>query len=90
MPRFLIETDAVPRSLVEAATRLAALRFPEISVDESSTHGDSGSGWTLWVCGAPSRTHLDRWASAVRLRPSLVRRIESDQVFQANAREELR
>jgi len=89
MPRFLIETDAVPCSLIDAATRVAAIRFPEISV-EPSTHRDGGRGRTVWVCGAPSRTHLQRWARAVQLRTLLVRPIESTRVPETNAGKEQR
>jgi len=90
MPRFLIETDAIPRSRVEALTRASAVRFPEVWVDASATHRDGDSTRTLWVCGAPSRTHLERWAKAVQHWPLIVRRIEPAHVSETTAGEELR
>ena len=65
MPRFLLETDAVATPQIDAAVRLAAERFPEIAVEDLAT--DDNGTTSLWVCRAPSKTHVDRWASAAHL-----------------------
>jgi hypothetical protein len=65
MPRYLLETEVIATVQIADAVRLAAQRFPEIAVEGLSTD-DSGTR-TVWVCRAPSRTHVDRWAEAADL-----------------------
>ena len=65
MPSYLLETDVIATSRIDAAVRLAARRFPEIAVEDVSTDQDRTR--TRWVCRAPSKTHVDRWVKAAHL-----------------------
>jgi hypothetical protein len=67
MPRFLLELEITGRDQRNVAARLLAERFPEISVEQRySTHSERGER-ELWVCRAPSETHLRRWTEAADL-----------------------
>jgi hypothetical protein len=65
MPRYLLETEVVATPQIDAAVRLASQRFPEIAVEDIST--DHAAAQTFWVCRAPSKTHVVRWAKAAHL-----------------------
>ena len=65
MPRYLLKTDAIATAQIDAAVRLATQRFPEVAVEDISTDDDGAR--TIWVCRAPSKTHVGRWAEAAHL-----------------------
>ena len=78
MPRYLFETDVDARSQLDAAGRLAAQRFPEITIEHRyTTHDDTGAR-VLWVCRAPTEVHLGRWAAAAHLALTCIRRVAAD------------
>jgi hypothetical protein len=75
MPRYVIELH--PAAAAQAdATRLVMERFPEIAIEERYTSRDSDVRTELWICRAPSETHLRRWADAAALTVHGLRRIE--------------
>jgi hypothetical protein len=67
MPRFLLELRPIGRVRRADAVQLAALRYPEVAIEQTlaTSHGDGDR--ELWVCRAPSETHLRRWAEAAEL-----------------------
>ena len=80
MPRYLLETRPMTASDRERALHLAALRFPEVAIElarpGSAEHGTA----ERWVCRAPSRAHLERWAAAAHLALGAIWHIETDAV----------
>ena len=76
MPRYLVETETAGTLQLTRATRLAAQRFPEIAVEHHYTAYDEASTRDLWVCRAPSRTHLERWADAARIACRSVEKVD--------------
>jgi hypothetical protein len=67
MPRFLLELEITGRDQRELAARLLAERFPEIAVEQRYAAHDERGSRELWVCWAPSETHLRRWTEAADL-----------------------
>jgi hypothetical protein len=65
MPRYLLKTHVIATPRIDAAVRLASQRFPEIAVEDVSV--DDTGARTLWLCRAPSETHVSRWAEAAQL-----------------------
>jgi hypothetical protein len=69
MPRFLLELEVTGRDQRDRAVHLAAVRFPEIAVEHQYSTHDARGHRELWVCRAPSETHLRRWIEAAALAP---------------------
>jgi hypothetical protein len=78
MPRYLLETGAVSGSRLDGAERLAAQRFPEISVERHYVTDDGTTARAVWVCRAPSETHLGRWAESAELTVTSMCRIAAE------------
>lgn len=77
MPRYVLGCRAVAGSEREAASDLAATRFPEVTVDQSfAAHDDDGLD--VWVCRAPSENHLRRWAASAGLAVDLLQPVDAD------------
>jgi hypothetical protein len=76
MPRYLFETQTAARQL-DAAVELAALRFPEITVEQRYLEHDGSNGRAILVCRAPSDAHLRRWAVSTQLPLTSLRHIDS-------------
>lgn len=77
MTRYVLGCRAVRRSERETASRLAATRFPEITVDlRFAAHDDDGLD--VWVCRAPSESHLRRWAADAALTVDLLQPVDAD------------
>ncbi len=66
MPHFLVETTTTSRTGLLGAVRMAAERYPEIAIEDRFVAHD-GPAREVWVCRAPSSTHLQRWAAAAGL-----------------------
>lgn len=64
MPRFEMRCSGLTADRRDAAAHVLVSRFPEVEVI-AERHEDTAH---VWVCVAPSETHLRRWASAARLR----------------------
>ena len=80
MPRYLLETRPTTASDRERALHLAALRFPEVAVELAHPgHAEHGTP-DRWMCRAPSRAHLERWAAAAHLALGAIRHIETEAV----------
>ena len=75
MPRYMLETVMVHSADLDAAVDLASQRFPEIDVERCDTTGDGVDARVLWMCRAPSETHLHRWAAAAGVAVTSVRRL---------------
>jgi hypothetical protein len=76
MPRYLVEFRRPSPPGGDGADTLVARRFPEISVEHRYTSSDRSGKTELWVCRAPSDTHLRRWTRAASLTVLDLRRIE--------------
>src|SRR5262249_8919508 len=63
MPHYLVETTTTSRTDLLGTVRLAAERYPEIAIEDRFIAHD-GPAREVWVCRAPSRFHLHRWAAA--------------------------
>ena len=66
MPRYVVETAGVTPVQWHEAIALLARQFPEVGVDDD---GDV----QVFVCRAPSDTHVRRWIGAARLKVASVR-----------------
>ncbi len=80
MPRYLVETRPTTASDRDRALRLAAVRFPEVAVEHGYAARAEHDSRDVWVCRAPSKAHIQRWAAAARLALGAVRHIETDAV----------
>lgn len=67
MPRFVFDTDAVSGAQLDAAVRLAHLRFPEIAIESLRGARRDDADRVRWVCEAPSLSHIDRWIASTGL-----------------------
>ena len=76
MPLFLFEAPPITDLQRDLALRLAAQRFPEISLERRYAEHDGG-GRDVWVCRAPSEDQLTRWAVAAELSLGEVRRVDT-------------
>ena len=76
MPRYLFETNVTNGPQRDSAERLAATRFPEVAVEHRFTAHDGDSGSELWVCRAPSASHVHRFAIAARLSLASLRHVD--------------
>ena len=78
MPRYLCEAPPTTAADRERACRLAARRFPEVDFEQRlAAHDDWGSvDREMWVCRAPSRTHLLGWAAAAGIDFASVQQVE--------------
>jgi hypothetical protein len=75
MPLFLFEAPPMNDARRDAVRRLAARRFPEISLEQGYAHHD-GEGQDVWVCRAPSRERVSRWTAAAGLTVRSIRHVE--------------
>ena len=66
MPRFIFETRALGEPESDKAFDVAASRFPEIRIEHRYT-GRNPDNHETWVCSAPSRSHITRWAAAIEI-----------------------
>lgn len=66
MPRYLLETSGGIPGGIDTAVAMAAARFPEIGVEHRYT-GRESSGHEIWICTAPSASHVTRWAAAAEI-----------------------
>jgi hypothetical protein len=80
MPRYLLETVEGDSGHLDAAVDLAAQRFPEIELERCDTTGDGVDARVLWMCRAPSETHLHRWAAAARVAVASLRRLSTHEL----------
>jgi hypothetical protein len=80
MPRYLLETPPAGRDEPGAALALAARQFPELAVEHVLSAGgrEDQPARSLWVCRAPSSTHVRRWADAAHLRVRALTAVGSD------------
>ena len=78
MPRYLVQTDEVTGSGLNGAERLAARRFPEISIEHRYVSDDGTTAREVWICRAPSEAHLGRWAESAHLSITSMCRIAAD------------
>ena len=76
MPRYLLETKVTNGPQRDSAARLVATRFPEVAVEHRFTAHDGESGSELWVCRAPSASHVHRFATAARLSLASLRHVD--------------
>lgn len=67
MPRFVFDTDAVSGAQLDAAVRLAHLRFPEVAIESLQASRGDDVDRVRWVCEAPSLSHIDRWVASAGL-----------------------
>jgi hypothetical protein len=74
MPRFLLDA-AAPESALHRLRDLAAHRFPEVALEQHFT--DHAGTTDMWVCRAPSCTHVQRWADAAGLQVQAIRRVDA-------------
>jgi hypothetical protein len=75
MPRYMFRVTGSSAVDVEAALSVAASRFPEIGVEHRFLgRGEHRS--EVWVCTAPSETHVVRWATAVSLAPEDIDQVD--------------
>ena len=77
MPRYLLETLDGDGAHLDAAVDLTSVRFPEIDVQRCDTTGDGPNARVLWMCRAPSETHVHRWAAAAHFAVTSVRRLSA-------------
>lgn len=78
MPRYLLATAPACRPLRDAAIDVAARRFPEVAVELRYAAHDYDSGHDVWVCSAPSETHVRRWAEAAGLEADHAQHVDAD------------
>ena len=76
MPRYLFETTVTSQPERDSAERLAASRFPEVAVEHRFAAHDGDVGSELWVCRAPSASHVHRFAAAARLSLASLRHVD--------------
>jgi hypothetical protein len=69
-------SDTGPR--LDEAERLAVHRFPEISVEHRFIADDGATARAVWVCRAPSPSHLGRWAESAELSITSMSRIAAE------------
>ena len=79
MPRYLFETSPPGQLRPEDGERVAAQRFPELTVEQRCPAPSDDIGRDRWLCRAPSETHVRRWAAAVGVTIQGLRRIDADE-----------
>ncbi|MPY93055.1 MAG: hypothetical protein GEV08_08315 [Acidimicrobiia bacterium] len=77
MPQFLFETGPTGGPHLDDAGGLAARRFPEVVVEHRYAVHDDGRR-DVWVCRAPSKAHIERWAAAARLELRSLHQVDAD------------
>ena len=75
MARYLVETDAGVGGDRPPDLARAERRCPEVAV-ERRYQAHEGDGPDLWLCQAPSVTHVEHWAGAAGLEVRSVRRVD--------------
>ena len=75
MPLFLIETAPMTDGQRDELYRLSARRFPEVALEHGYSRHDC-DGREFWLCRAPSRDRLSRWAAAAALPLHVVRHVD--------------
>jgi hypothetical protein len=75
MPLYLFEAPTMTDGQRREALRLCALRFPEVALEQGFAHHD-GDGHDVWLCRAPNRDRLSRWAAALGLRVQAIRHVD--------------
>lgn len=75
MPVYLFETAPIGNEEADRAVRLAAVRFPELALEQHYTEHD-GRGDDVWICRAPNRAGLARWLAAAGLRVRSIRHVD--------------
>lgn len=78
MPRYLFETPLLDDTARERAGRVAAERFPEMEIEHTYVTERDDVSREVWVCRAPSASHVERWAAATQLPLGVVRRVDAD------------
>ena len=66
MPRYEVRLTVASVTERSRAVDVLARRFPEIDVIEQ--HRDGVAREEVWICRAPSATHVERWATESALR----------------------
>ena len=74
MPLFLIETSPMTDGQRDDLYHLSARRFPEVAIERGFARHDAGQ--EVWLCRAPSRERLARWAAAAALPLHVVRHVD--------------
>jgi hypothetical protein len=69
MPRYEVRITIPWVTDRSRAVDVLARRFPEIDVIEQ--HQDRVAREEVWICRAPSATHVERWATESDLRFSI-------------------
>jgi hypothetical protein len=84
MPRYLLGARTTTRAERESVASLTDTRYPEVRVDlRYAAHDDDGLD--VWVCRAPSETHVRRWAAAADLELRLVQLVDAENATEPTA-----
>ena len=78
MPSYVLGTRTTTRANRDALAELTATRHPEVLVELRFAAHDN-DGLDVWICRAPSETHIRRWAAAADLELRLLQPVDAQQ-----------
>ena len=85
MPRYLLETRALPDDERSRVLEVTSARFPEVALEQRYRVRGQNGARDVWVCRAGTETQMHRWAEELDVAVDDIRRIEEASTERNNA-----